>query len=229
MNSVYDIIDSVEQPIRTFGSRMNHEVPKADVVDRVDYILKQCQGKTVLDIGCAGTDGQATLFKAIRKVAKEAWGLDSQECQESLTFSCDVDRLGPELDGLPIGYEQSFDLVVAGEVLEHLSNPGAFLATLSSRWSQSQLIITVPNALSHVGLNHARKGIEHVNIDHVAWYSWRTLKTLVERCGYRVVDFHWYNGMPMFAEGLIFLCERNDDGQDDRPPASEAGQADQAD
>jgi hypothetical protein len=43
-------------------------------------------------------------------------------------------------------------------------------------------------------------------VDHCYWFSWRTLKTLVERAGYAVAEFHWYGpGEPGFSEGLIFV------------------------
>jgi hypothetical protein len=90
-------------------------------------------------------------------------------------------------------------------VLEHLTNPGYFLQQL--RVLGAPIIITVPNAFSEAGRHWAAQARECVNVDHVAWYSWRTLKTLVERCGYEVREWYWYNGQPRFAEGLVFVVE----------------------
>src|SRR3990172_4625529 len=60
----------------------------------------------------------------------------------------------------------------------------------------------------------AGEGIEHLsNPEHVAYYSWHTLKVLVERHGYGIVEWYWYNGEPGTAEGLIFnltLPSKND-------------------
>jgi hypothetical protein len=50
-------------------------------------------------------------------------------------------------------------------------------------------------------------GTENVNVDHVAWYSWRTLKTLLDRYGYPIREFYWYKGRPRFAEGIIVVTE----------------------
>jgi hypothetical protein len=58
-----------------------------------------------------------------------------------------------------------------------------------------------------MGCHALEKGYENVNRDHVAYYSWWTLKSLVEKCGYEVVEFAWYNGRPLFAEGLVMLAE----------------------
>jgi len=49
-----------------------------------------------------------------------------------------------------------------------------------------------------------RGGIENVNRDHVAYYSYWTLHELVTRYGFEITEWHWYNGRPLFAEGLIF-------------------------
>src|SRR5690606_6274094 len=99
------------------------------------------------------------------------------------------------------------------------------LDAMRNTWPDARLLITVPNALSHAGLRHAQKGIEHVNVDHVAWYSYRTLRTLVERCGYGVADFKWYGGVPMFSEGLIFLCERQTDECEIGATENQAGES----
>jgi hypothetical protein len=68
-------------------------------------------------------------------------------------------------------------------------------------------VITVPNAFAQAGRSHMLRGVENVNVDHVAWYSHRTLKTLLERVGYDIKEFHWYRGVPYLAEGLIVVTE----------------------
>jgi hypothetical protein len=49
--------------------------------------------------------------------------------------------------------------------------------------------------------------MENVNIDHVAWYSPRTLRTLLERARWNITEFAWYGGDPGVAEGLIAVAE----------------------
>lgn len=206
---VYDILDEIQRPVIDQNTRMNHPIPKTVVVDRVKYILEKCRDKLVLDIGSSGTDNQAIIFREIAKVAREAQGVDRTSTLPNI-YIADVNEPGWAATIPP----REYDLVVCGEVLEHLGNPEGFLLEIRSQIKPSaEVLITVPNALSHNGLKHAQKGIEHVNIDHVAWYSWRTLKTLVERCGYEVIDFKWYNGVPTFAEGIIFLCKGKTDGR----------------
>ncbi len=69
------------------------------------------------------------------------------------------------------------------------------------------VLITVPNAFATAGRQWLAKGKENVNIDHVAWYSPRTLATLLNRAGYTYADLFYYNGDGPTAEGLIVVTE----------------------
>ena len=51
------------------------------------------------------------------------------------------------------------------------------------------------------------QGMENVNIDHVAWYSYTTLTTLLKREGWIPEVHAWYKGEPYFSEGLIVVTE----------------------
>ena len=129
-----------------------------------------------------------------------------------------VDRVaGPhtdiviDLDKNPYMYHTShsrYDIIVAGEILEHLANPGRFLEAM--RHFTCPLIITTPNAFSQSGMDCVKQGYENVNKDHVAYYTYTTLKTLAERYRYRINAFFWDIGVPgrlgnkpNIAEGII--------------------------
>jgi len=180
-----------------YRERMIHEIPEASIVDRETFIVDSCKGEGVLNLGSNGTDGESQLHQQIKAVAESIYGVDKSKSD----FDCDLDE-NPE------SMLMSFmapTLIVAGEILEHLGNPGNLLKTL--RRFNCPVIITVPNAFSSSSMKLMHEGIENVNIDHVAWYSWRTLKTLVERYGFSVKRFHWYKGRARIAEGLIMVVE----------------------
>jgi hypothetical protein len=48
-----------------------------------------------------------------------------------------------------------------------------------------------------------KDGKEVVNDDHVCWYSYQTLQTLLKRYEIEIVNMRWYHGEPHKAEGLI--------------------------
>lgn len=185
-------------PRAAYEAKQLHRVPDAPVVSREEFLLERCAGKLVLDIGASGP-----MHDAIVKVAKECWGLDRVSGPK--VIACDLD------DDLPnIPWDSSYaapEIIVCGEVLEHLSNPGRFLGKLRSAYPSVLVVITVPNAFSDAARKHLANGIECVNLDHVCYYSYTTLKELVSRSGYAIRSWRWYNGKPMFAEGLIFVCE----------------------
>ena len=100
------------------------------------------------------------------------------------------------------------DIYIVGEVIEHLSNPGAFLerlrgAMLNDGAKDSTVIVTVPNAFSESAQRAMQRHFENVNLDHVAWYSYTTIQTLLKRFKYKIIRIDWYNGPPFTAEGLI--------------------------
>jgi len=91
-----------------------------------------------------------------------------------------------------LGLEQA-DVVVAGELLEHLDCPGAFLDAVKVLVRpRGSLALTTPNAHGLTNVLGALAGRELVNPDHVAWLSWRTLATLLGRHGWRIETLCYY-------------------------------------
>ena len=172
-----------------------HPIPEALVVNREQFLLDAARDKIVLDIGCTGPMG-----KALREVAKVHHGIDVlPDVFPDNYYQIDLDNVNtlPDFSDL--------ELVIAAEVIEHLSNAGHFLDLL--REIEKPVILTTPNAYGSVGAYYVQRGIEHVNGEHVAWYSWYTLKNLVERHNFVAERWYWYKGKPGTAEGMIFCLE----------------------
>ena len=180
--AIYDLL------VNEYDERMFHRIPDAPSVTRHEFIRSECIGKRVLDIG-----GSGTLAELIKGVAKSYANVDKVDA----TYCINLDR-----EPVPV---IDVDLIVCGEVIEHLSNPGFFLDGL--REYRVPFIFTVPNAFCSIGAKWTMKGIENVNSDHVAYYSYYTFSNLIKRHGFSVDKFLWYNGSPGTAEGLIF-CAR---------------------
>lgn len=180
-----------------YAAKMLHPIPAADVVGREGLILDLVRGKRVLEFGASGP-----LQSRIQAAAAAYLGVDRAATPPAIV-GCDLDDVTqtalPRLDGCTA--------IVCGEVLEHLSNPGWFLTRLARQYPGVPVVITVPNAFTEAGRQHALTGVENVNADHVAWYSWRTLRTLLSRHGYALTTFCWYRGQPYTAEGLVALAE----------------------
>lgn len=176
-------------------AKMLHRMPQTRVVDRVEFVLGRCLHQTVLHVGASGPFHEQML-----QVAAKVHGIDRADGLNIVGFDLD-DVSQPALPVFP-----GITRVVCGEVLEHLSNPGWFLTRLHRQYGGIPTYITVPNAFSSIASGHLRRGVENVNEDHVAWYSWKTMSVLLGRHGYTASEFYWYNGEPALAEGLVFVC-----------------------
>jgi 2-polyprenyl-3-methyl-5-hydroxy-6-metoxy-1,4-benzoquinol methylase len=186
-----------------YAAKMLHPVPASETVDRTVFVLQQVAGKRVLEFGASGR-----LHDGIVKASAFVLGVDrvdsgaSGQSGEVIGFDLDDWQAGRSLPRM-----ESPDVIVCGEVMEHLSNPGYFLDRLKLQYPGIPVVITVPNAFSQAGRKHIASGVENVNLDHVAWYSHKTLSVLLSRAGYTVRDFKWYGGPPYVAEGLIVIAE----------------------
>jgi cyclopropane fatty-acyl-phospholipid synthase-like methyltransferase len=176
------------------------------ITQRTDYILKACAGRTVLHLGCADmpytrmrlADG-TLLYSMIDGVAARQYGLDlsaegiailAEAGHQDLAIS-DVQQL---VEQKPFG-ETRFDVIIAGEIIEHLSNPGLFLESLKPLLSDSptRLILTTINAYCAYRFFYSLvMRDESVHPDHVSYYSRKTLTGLLSRHGYVVEDFSFY-------------------------------------
>ena len=206
---------------------LHYDIPRR-LVNREAYILQRCSGKRVLHIGCmdysssgnwqASMESSEWLHSKIRRVAAESIGIDNAAEAVQLARSRhgmhDIYVADAEqLDTLKKG---TFDVVIAGEILEHLHSPGSFLNSAHGVLRQDgSLIVTTINAFCLRRLVRIPFGKESVHVDHVAYYSHRTLQCLAQMCNYHVVEQAAYrlpNTKPLFpylVEMFISLISPN--------------------
>ncbi len=182
---------------------MVHKLPKAPLVDRIEYLTGLAEGRRVIhvgfvDTGCRTMQEQAGawLHGHLHEVATTLVGIDIDEAgvKEADGAGYEVyaaDCRDPDaLDALGIAPAQ---LVIAGEVIEHLDDPGNFLAGLHRLVAPGgQLVVTTPNAygLFNVLASLSRREINHP--DHVMMFTWRTLTNLGARHGWAPADTRVY-------------------------------------
>jgi hypothetical protein len=199
--TISDLRAELLRPKRELGTpawraKMLHFVPDLPTVkDRVAYLAEKVKGLGVLDLGA----GDGTLSKALQASAATYWAIDKTTVPAWAAQGAVVD-LDDEPSRLPV-YE-GVEVIVAGELLEHLANPGRFLQALGVCYPNRDLWLTVPHAGSYQAVDDTH---EMVNPDHVAWYSYTTLTTLLTRYGYPMTLARWSNGQAHVAEGLIVL------------------------
>lgn len=102
----------------------------------------------------------------------------------------------------------SFDVIIAGELLEHLSCPGSFLESVYPVLRDTgSLIITTTNAFCARKFLQIIFNRESIHEDHVSYFSHRTLQRLAELYSYQVIEqsaYRLYNKRPL----LPYIVER---------------------
>ena len=188
--------------------RFEHRLGGVRCVDRNSFLLERARGKKVLHLGCADEhtvslklEKHVHLHAQLESVAKELWGVDSSiEALAELRqagfgnlIRGDVERLD-EIEELR---SQRFDVVIAGELIEHIFNPGLFLKTCRTLCSaDTELIVTTPNALCYAQTIFALLDREAIHPDHTLMWSPTSLRHLVARSGYDIQETLVYGDMP---------------------------------
>ncbi len=140
-----------------------------------EIILKNVKNKDVLDIGSCGNQGSSnktqTLYSKIKEVANSGVGIDIEgDGQEILRENAETLNLG-----------KFFDVIVAGDVIEHLHNPGLFLDNMHRHLKKGGILfIATPNvkAIGYLPF----KG----NDFHTCWYCRHTLNYLLKQHDFTV-------------------------------------------
>lgn len=181
---------------------------KIEIVERVDFIEAHCAGKKVLHLGCTNypytqpaIDDRALLHFKLEKVAAEVYGFDlDQRGLDVLAENGAKNLYRADLEKLDeVELDEKFDVIVAGEMIEHLNNPGLFLHGIKRFMNpDTSLIITTINAYCAMRfwayfLRGRGGSAEPVHPDHVAYYSYSTLKVLINRAELQVKDFLFYD------------------------------------
>jgi 2-polyprenyl-3-methyl-5-hydroxy-6-metoxy-1,4-benzoquinol methylase len=187
----------------TYSSDMRlKRLERSKPIDRQALILSKCSGKNVLDIGCADfpmTEEKARsgelLYANLCDVAASVTGVDySPEGVEVLRSLGYRDLLVGDAENLEeLGLEKRFDVILAGELIEHLMNVGRFFAGVRGLMSPDTiLILSVPNAHAAKRFLRLMLGSELVNRDHAYYFSQANIELLCERHGLEIRETYYY-------------------------------------
>ncbi|MDP2921388.1 MAG: methyltransferase domain-containing protein [Candidatus Omnitrophota bacterium] len=194
-------------------------------VYRIPYILRYCKNKRVLDIGCYD---EAAVFKKgtghwlheeIKGAASYVLGIDNSSSIPDAGIISDKDRI-IKMDACNLDKKlfenNDFDLIVAGELIEHLPDTAGFFQHLKNNFSGKQLICTTPNAfyLGNLLLGAFKRECTHAC--HLQIYSYKTLNIMCERACFsewEIIPYHVYFTEAIFKtrgvkKGMFKIIER---------------------
>jgi len=156
--------------------------------------LRPLAGRRALDVGC----GAGLLTEPLARMGAAATGLDA--APENIAAA----RLHAEGQGLTIDYRpgsvetldesERFDLVCSMEVVEHVSDPAAFVLGLARALAPGGLmLLSTPNRtfLSRLALIMVGEGTGQIPRGTHDWQKFLTpgeLEALLQQAGLRVVE-----------------------------------------
>ncbi len=140
----------------------------------------------VLDVGFYGqgvhTGHDNWPHRFIR--AKDLYGVDIEFDRAQFPDTTKYTRQSAESFVVP----EKFDLIIALDLIEHLSNPGLFLTACAKHLkTNGKIVISTPNTFNLFNVvEKITKYDPTVNHDHTAYFNGKTLRTLARKNGLRV-------------------------------------------
>jgi SAM-dependent methyltransferase len=172
-------------------------------VAKEEFILKIASGRSVLHLGCVGftdvvpseraTFARQSLHWKLTELS-DTVGIDRSAAVIDEYRKCgiftnvvagDVERL----DDVPL--RRRFDVIIAGDIIEHLSNPGRMLDGIRRFCTErTRVVITTPNAFGAPNFLRYSVGKFHDGEEHVMSFNQQNLATLLDRHGYSLNETH---------------------------------------
>ncbi len=160
-----------------------------------------------LDVGCSsGYLSRQLVERGLEVVGVE---LDSDAAAEAALVCAAVHVGDIETMDLPFD-EASFDVILCGDLIEHLRTPGRALERLRPLLRpEGRLVLTTPNianwairlALLGGRWRYTDRGI--LDRTHVHLFTRRTLVETVQQAGYRVVKLDHTAPVPLFGTPTV--------------------------
>ncbi len=156
--------------------------------ERFERVRRYLEGRTVLDIGAgSGINRPDWMHAAVAGVATETVGVELDADLAARARERGYDVRTADAQALDLG--RTFQVVWAGELIEHLSCAGGFLDGARDHLDPGgQLVLTTPNAFAVSNFVYRIGGRPRVNRGHTCWYDETTLTQLLQRHGYEVVE-----------------------------------------
>lgn len=188
--------------------RLPEELVLPEFERRRRFLCKEVRaGDRALDLGC----GQGEFTAILARAGASAVGIEVAHAAISRARSRNSGldfRWAPADGPLPLE-DNSFDLVWASEVIEHVADTSSWLSEVRRVLAPGgRLLLTTP---AHGRLRVALGGIERFSDplgDHLHLYSGRSLSSLLAEFGFEDVRVHAVAGAPLLKRMLLCRAQR---------------------
>ena len=187
-----DVADDPNDP-RALARRARtlREAWREPVADRSAFIVERCRGRRVLDIGCVAHDVERMaspdwLHGQVAAAAETCLGVDVLPDGVDAMRRAGFDAVTHDLtDGPgPVAERGPFDVIVAGELIEHVPSMDMLFTTARDLLSEAgELIITTPNPWAPHRVAAGQRGDCWENADHILFAFPSGVAELAERHG----------------------------------------------
>lgn len=188
--------DPNDPSVLAFRQELLANARRRDLIkNRNAYLCALAKDKSVMDIGVvehfhASSMAETWLHKQLCSAAKTCLGVDILEADIAKLRSQGYNVIVHDITAgsLP----QKFDLIVAGDVLEHLNDPAALLSNAARMLGpQGRLVLSTPNPwYANAVLKNCFEGLPFTDsADHVAWFDPSTLCELASRAGLALASY----------------------------------------
>jgi 2-polyprenyl-3-methyl-5-hydroxy-6-metoxy-1,4-benzoquinol methylase len=154
---------------------------------RFDAVKELLEVESILDIGCAS------------RHRRDDWihGLIAGQCADLVGIDLDEDAIASITQrghDVRVGDARNFDLgrkfevVFAGELIEHLDDVRGFLRSARRHLLPGgKLVLTTPNAFYYANFVYRFGGHAHVHPEHTCWFCEDTIRRILTINGFRDV------------------------------------------
>jgi SAM-dependent methyltransferase len=173
-------------------------VAKSNIVEKSSFIVEKCKDKDVLDLGCVqhtaehALSNKSWLHRHILKVARSVVGVDYLESEVAHLKKQGFNVICADVTK-PILIDKQFDVIVAGDLIEHLTNFDGFFDNCRRLLKPGGIvIISTPNPYYHANLYFlALRRHYFINPEHTCWIDPQCLSQLAARYNLKIasVDF----------------------------------------
>ncbi|MCK4738567.1 MAG: class I SAM-dependent methyltransferase [Deltaproteobacteria bacterium] len=181
------------------------------VKNRIEVIEPYVKDKSVLDVGCVDfRPGGVRKFMStglhifLKDNASELLGVDLDEAGAEAMRAEGFNVLQANAETMELG--KKFDCIVAGEVIEHLSNQGLFLEGVARHLKDDGVfILSTSNAFGIASFYRIlRRGKIKVHSEHTCWYDPITITELLRRYGFAVEEVVFSNKSKWYEKKNLF-------------------------
>jgi 2-polyprenyl-3-methyl-5-hydroxy-6-metoxy-1,4-benzoquinol methylase len=177
--------------------------------NKIKFFIKYTDSKKVLDLGSVdhhedNCRSDHWLFKALQNNSKSIVGLDYYEKGVNSLREKGYNIIYGDAQNFK--FNSKFEVVTAGDLIEHLQNLDGFLNSVKNALdSDGLLIISTPNPwcwkyfLYHLFFRR----LKPLNKEHVAWFCTQSLSQLCSRYGFKIIETSYSSHR--FYENLVPL------------------------